>query len=75
MVGAIRFQVAPIVDSFIGFAALTGAATGLFCSIAKRRHHREEEAEQGGAGQPATRSDSKSEVGDKPQPEAEGRSR
>ena len=32
-------------------------------------------AEQGGAGQPATRSESKSEGGDKPQPESEGRSR
>ena len=30
--------------------------------------------EQGGAGQPATRSESESEGGDKPQPEAEGRS-
>ena len=34
-----------------------------------------EEAEQAGAGQPATRSESDSEGGDKPQPEAEGRSR
>ena len=34
-----------------------------------------EEAEQAGAGQPATRSESKSEGDDKPQPEAEGRSR
>jgi hypothetical protein len=33
------------------------------------------EAEQGGTGQPATRSQSKSEGGEKPQPEAEGRSR
>jgi hypothetical protein len=33
------------------------------------------EAKQGGAGQPATRFQSKSEGGDKPQPEAEGRSR
>ena len=33
------------------------------------------EAEQGGTGQPATRPESKSEGGDKPQPEAEGRSR
>jgi hypothetical protein len=33
------------------------------------------EAEQAGTGQPATRSQSKSEGGDKPQPEAEGRSR
>jgi hypothetical protein len=33
------------------------------------------QAEQGGTGQPATRSQSKSEGGDKPQPEAEGRSR
>jgi hypothetical protein len=31
--------------------------------------------EQAGAGQPATRPESKSEGGDKPQPEAEGRSR
>jgi hypothetical protein len=33
------------------------------------------QAEQGGAGQPATRPEPKSEGGDKPQPEAEGRSR
>ena len=33
------------------------------------------DAEQAGAGQPATRSESKSEGGDKPQPESEGRSR
>ena len=32
-------------------------------------------AEQAGTGQPATRPESKSEGGDKPQPEAEGRSR
>jgi hypothetical protein len=32
-------------------------------------------AEQGGTGQPATRPESKSEGGDKPQPESEGRSR
>jgi hypothetical protein len=32
-------------------------------------------SEQAGSGQPATRSQSKSEGGDKPQPEAEGRSR
>jgi hypothetical protein len=32
-------------------------------------------AEQGGAGEPATRSESDSQDGDKPQPEAEGRSR
>ncbi len=32
-------------------------------------------AEQAGAGQPATQPESKSEGGDKPQPEAEGRSR
>jgi len=31
--------------------------------------------EQGGSGQPATRPESKSEGGDKPQPESEGRSR
>ncbi len=35
----------------------------------------ESEAEQGGTGQPATRPELKSESGDKPQPEAEGRSR
>jgi len=31
--------------------------------------------EQGGAGQPATRPESKSDSSDKPQPESEGRSR
>jgi broad specificity phosphatase PhoE len=35
----------------------------------------ETKGEQGGTGQPATRSQSKSEGSDKPQPEAEGRSR
>ena len=35
----------------------------------------EQEAEQVGAGQPATRSELNSEGGDKPQPESEGRSR
>jgi hypothetical protein len=35
----------------------------------------EKDAEQGGAGEPATRSESDSEGGDKPQPEAEGRPR
>jgi hypothetical protein len=35
----------------------------------------DQEAEQAGAGQPATRPESDSEGGDKPQPEAEGRSR
>jgi len=34
-----------------------------------------QEIEQGGTGQPATRPESKSEGGDKPQPESEGRSR
>jgi hypothetical protein len=34
-----------------------------------------QQAEQAGTGQPATRPESKSEGGDKPQPEAEGRSR
>jgi len=33
------------------------------------------DSEQGGSGQPATRPDLKSEGSDKPQPEAEGRSR
>lgn len=41
---AIQVQLMPIVPAFVGFAALTGAATGLFCSIAKRRQHREENA-------------------------------
>jgi hypothetical protein len=36
---------------------------------------KEKQAEQGGTGQPATRSQSKSEGSDKPQPEAERRSR
>ncbi len=36
---------------------------------------RDANAQQGGAGQPATRAESEPEGGDKPQPEAEGRSR
>jgi len=36
---------------------------------------RKADAQQAGAGQPATRPESKSEGGDKPQPDAEGRSR
>lgn len=41
----------------------------------RSQNARIQEAEQGGAGQPATRSESKSEGGDQPQPGAEGRSR
>jgi hypothetical protein len=40
-----------------------------------RRLVEKEKAEQGGSGQPATRSKAEPEGGDKPQPEAEGRSR
>jgi hypothetical protein len=39
------------------------------------RSKRKKKGEQGGAGEPATRSESDSEGGDKPQPESEGRSR
>jgi hypothetical protein len=38
-------------------------------------HRYTKKVEQGGTEQPATRSESKSKGGDKPQPEAEGRSR
>jgi hypothetical protein len=38
-------------------------------------HDAKAKAEQAGTGQPATRPESKSEGGDKPQPESEGRSR
>jgi hypothetical protein len=44
-------------------------------SIADRVDFQKAPAEQDGTGQPATRPESKSEGGDKPQPEAEGRSR
>ena len=43
--------------------------------IKRKLAERKEEAEQAGTGQPATRPESKSEGSDKPQPEAEGRSR
>jgi len=43
--------------------------------IAQERSAGIGKAEQGGTGQPATRPESKSEGSDKPQPEAEGRSR
>ena len=42
---------------------------------AKVRFVKSKKAEQGGTGQPATRTQSKSKGSDKPQPEAEGRSR
>jgi hypothetical protein len=41
----------------------------------KAYQRRTETAEQDGAGQPATRPESKSEDGDKPHPKSEGRSR
>jgi hypothetical protein len=41
----------------------------------RRAHWDKQKGEQAGSGQPATRPESKSEGGDKPQPEAEGRSR
>ncbi len=47
-------------------------AGSTFANPAKARTQK---AEQDGTGQPATRPESKSEDGDKPQPEAEGRSR
>jgi hypothetical protein len=48
--------------------------TGRFKFVKQDVEH-EPHAEQAGTGQPATRPESKSEGGDKPQPEAEGRSR
>jgi hypothetical protein len=44
-------------------------------TVAKSSKLRKENSEQAGTGQPATRSQLKSEGSDKPQPEAEGRSR
>ena len=43
--------------------------------IAQERSSGIQKAEQGGAGQPATRGESDSEGGDNPQPESEGRPR
>ncbi|MBK1884795.1 hypothetical protein JIN85_20465 [Luteolibacter pohnpeiensis] len=43
--------------------------------LQKEAAGKNQQAEQGSAGQPATRSESDSEGGDKPQPESEGRSR
>lgn len=42
MFGLIQLQLAPIMNGAIGLASLTGAATGLFCAMAKRRHARAE---------------------------------
>jgi len=44
-------------------------------AFAPSSNDKKDQAEQVGTGQPATRSESKSEGGDKPQPESEGRSR
>lgn len=54
---------------FIGLAKQGSETDKLYERLEK------EEFERAGAGQPATRPESKSEGGDKPQPEAEGRSR
>jgi len=56
-------------DGVFGLAPNDGTFTALW------KHLRQNNSEQGGAGQPATRSESDSEGGDKPQHEAEGRSR
>ena len=45
------------------------------CYFLIERVEKKKKSEQGGTGQPATRPESKSEGGTKPQPEAEGRSR
>jgi len=42
MFGLIQLQLAPIMNGAIGLASLTGAATGFFCAMAKRRHARAE---------------------------------
>ncbi|MBK1884909.1 hypothetical protein JIN85_21035 [Luteolibacter pohnpeiensis] len=52
-----------------------GAPTDQVTALLKALRDNETKAEQGGAGQPATRPESDSEGGDKPQPESEGRSR
>jgi hypothetical protein len=61
-------------------ARLLEAIRGFNYSMAMRAweikvHKQIQEGEQGGTGQPTTRPESKSEGGDKPQSEAEGRSR
>jgi hypothetical protein len=59
---------------FLGF--LTIALSFFFLLIEQGRDNsNQKNAEQAGSGQPATRPESKSEGSDKPQPEAEGRSR
>jgi hypothetical protein len=48
---------------------------GVLRSLITNSNQQDRQAEQAGAGQPATRPESKSEGMDKPQPDAEGRSR
>lgn len=57
------------VDGFLYALPYSLELDGVVSSAAKRQ------AQRGGAGQPATRSESDSKDGDNPQPEAEGRSR
>jgi hypothetical protein len=61
----------------IGLPVLKSSSdyTKLFYQELPTKPAPKEEVKQAGTGQPATRSQSKSEGGDKPQPEAEGRSR
>jgi hypothetical protein len=49
--------------------------SGDLITVEENRTEQEKKVEQAGAGQPATRSESNSEGGDKPQPESGGRSR
>ena len=70
------------IERYLGAEALTKLErlyklkeSGYCISGSLLRSRKNHQAEQAGAGQPATRPESKSEGGDKPQPEAEGRSR
>jgi hypothetical protein len=48
---------------------------GILVDLLSRHRHQIKNVEQVGAGQPATRPESKPEGNDKPKPESEGRSR
>jgi hypothetical protein len=60
--------------NYVGTISEDGKADTTVSSLFVRLQNKKE-GEQGGTGQPVTRPESKSESGDKPQPEAEGRSR
>ena len=64
-----------IASDYVRVGELNKERSDLQTLVDSYNYYLQQQAEQDGTGQPATRPESKSEGGDKPQPEAEGSSR